>query len=74
MFITKKLFIIKRMTAVNGERWCFSCEISGSHGGEYTMAVFWVVAPRSMIDFTDVSEVLAAFITHRPDDGGSKSL
>jgi hypothetical protein len=39
------------------------------------MAVFWVVAPYSLVD----SEVLAAsiikvVITHCPDDGGSKHL
>jgi hypothetical protein len=26
------------------------------------MAVFWVVAPYSLVKFTDVSEMLAAFI------------
>jgi hypothetical protein len=31
------------------------------------MAVFWVVAPCSLVEFTNVSEVLAA----RPDDEGS---
>jgi hypothetical protein len=38
-----------------------SCEISGSHGGDYE-DVFWVVAPCSLVEFTDVSEVLAASI------------
>jgi hypothetical protein len=40
------------------------------------MAVFWVVAPCSMIEVIDVSEVLAASImsTHRPDEAGSKHL
>jgi hypothetical protein len=32
------------------------------------MTVFWDVAPCSLVDFTDVSDVLAAsIITHRPD-------
>jgi hypothetical protein len=26
---------------------------------ELKMTIFWVVAPRSLVDFTDVSEVLA---------------
>jgi hypothetical protein len=34
------------------------------------MAVFWVVEPCSLVEFTDVSEVLA----HRPDDEDSKYL
>jgi hypothetical protein len=38
------------------------------------MAVLWVVAPCSLVKFTDISEVLAASIiravTHLPDDGG----
>jgi hypothetical protein len=41
------------------------------------MTVFWVVAPCSLVEVYDVSEVLAAFIngaiTHRPD-GGTKYL
>jgi hypothetical protein len=40
------------------------------------MAVFWVVAPCSLIvDFTNVSEVLAASIIRAmsPGDGGSKA-
>jgi hypothetical protein len=42
------------------------------------MAVFWIVTPCSLVEVTNVSEVLAASIiraiTHRPDDGGSKDL
>jgi hypothetical protein len=43
------------------------------------MAVFWVVAPCGLVEFTNVSEVLAASIiramsTHSPDDGGSQDL
>jgi hypothetical protein len=43
------------------------------------MAVFWVVAPCSLVEVTSVSEVLAASIiramtTHRLDDEGSKDL
>jgi hypothetical protein len=37
------------------------------------MAVFWVVAPYSLVKTTDVLEVLAAS-THGPDDGSSKHL
>jgi hypothetical protein len=36
------------------------------------IAVFWIVAPCSLVKFTDVSGVLAASIT--PDDGGSKHI
>jgi hypothetical protein len=40
------------------------------------MAAFWVVAPCSLVKFTEVLEVLAASIisTHGPDYGGSKHL
>jgi hypothetical protein len=39
------------------------------------MAVFWVVAPCSLVKFTEVSEVLAASIFRAiSDDGGSKDL
>jgi hypothetical protein len=42
------------------------------------MTVFWVVAPCSLVEVSNVSEVLAATIiramTPRPDDGGSKDL
>jgi hypothetical protein len=40
------------------------------------MAVFWVIAPCSLVEFTDVSEALAASIISAmgPDDGGSKYL
>jgi hypothetical protein len=40
------------------------------------MTVFWVVAPRSWLKFTGVSEVHVGSITitHRPDDEGSKHL
>jgi hypothetical protein len=32
--------------------------ISGSYGSEYEGGSFWVVAPCSLVEFTDVSEVL----------------
>jgi hypothetical protein len=40
------------------------------------MAVFWVMAQCSLVEFTDVSEVLSVSIIRamRPDDGGSKDL
>jgi hypothetical protein len=39
------------------------------------MAAFWVVAPCSLVEVHQISEVLtASIITHRPDDGGSKDL
>jgi hypothetical protein len=38
------------------------------------MAVFWVVAPCSLVEVTNVSEVLAAAIISLPDDEGSKDL
>jgi hypothetical protein len=38
------------------------------------MTVFWNVASCCLVQVADVSEVLAAFITHRPDYGGSKHL
>jgi hypothetical protein len=41
------------------------------------MAVFWVVAPCSLVEVTDVSEVLAASIIRVmscPDDRSSKHL
>jgi hypothetical protein len=41
------------------------------------MAVFWVVAPFSLVKFADVLEVLAGSIitlSHRPDNGGSRHI
>jgi hypothetical protein len=38
------------------------------------MAVFWDVAPCSLIKFTAVSEAVAASITTRLDDADSKHL
>jgi hypothetical protein len=45
------------------------------------MAVFWVVAPCSLADVYNVSQVLAASVirammeeAHRPEDGGSKDI
>jgi hypothetical protein len=47
------------------------------------MAVFWVVAPCSLVEVYQRFNILAASIisamrlrglTHRPDDGGSKDL
>jgi hypothetical protein len=44
------------------------------------MAVSWVVVPCSLVEFTDVSEVLAGSIikvcllTHRSGNGGSQHL
>jgi hypothetical protein len=37
-------------------------KISGSHGVEYEVTVFWKVAPCSLVE------------TDRPDDGGCKHL
>jgi hypothetical protein len=38
------------------------------------LAVFWVVASCSLVEFTDVSEVLVASMSDDTDDGGSKDL
>jgi hypothetical protein len=40
------------------------------------MAVFWVVAPCSLVEFSHVTGILAASIitTRHPDDGGNKHL
>lgn len=39
------------------------------------LAVFWVDALCTLVQFTDVSEMILAFvITHPPNDGGSSHL
>jgi hypothetical protein len=42
------------------------------------VAVFRVIAMRSLVEFTDVSEVLApstiGAMTHRPEDGREKTV
>jgi hypothetical protein len=38
------------------------------------MTVFWVVALYSLVEVTDVSEMLTASIIRYPDDGGSTHL
>jgi hypothetical protein len=37
-------------------------KVSGSHGGEYKDGCFGVVAPCNLVNFTDVSEMIAASI------------
>jgi hypothetical protein len=38
------------------------------------MTAFWDVVPCSLVEVTDVSEVLAGLRAHHPGDGGSKHL